>query len=40
MYDRMDQIGFIAQEVQASGALGEKMCKTKNLDGRQLMTLD
>ena len=27
------QIGFIAKDVQASGKLGEKMCKTKNLDG-------
>ena len=44
LFDRIeggkDQIGFIAQEVQASGPLGEKMCKTKNLDGRELMTLD
>ena len=43
MYDRIeggkDQIGFIAQEVQAT-PLGEKVCKTKNLDGRELMTLD
>ena len=43
MYDRIeggkDQIGFIAQEVQAT-PLGERVCKTKNLDGRELMTLD
>ena len=43
MYDRIeggkDQIGFIAQEVQAT-PLGEKVRKTKNLDGRELMTLD
>ena len=43
MYDRIeggkDQIGFIAQEVQAT-PLGERVCKTKNLDGRDLMTLD
>ena len=43
MYDRVeggkDQIGFIAQEVQAT-PLGERVCKTKNLDGRELMTLD
>ena len=43
MYDRIeggkDQIGFIAQEVQAT-PLGERVCKTKNLDGRPLMTLD
>ena len=43
MYDRIeggkDQIGFIAQEVQAT-PLGERVCKTKNLDGRALMTLD
>ena len=43
MYDRIeggkDQIGFIAQEVEAT-PLGERVCKTKNLDGRQLMTLD
>ena len=42
-YDRIeggkDQIGFIAQEVQAT-PLGERVCKTKNLDGRALMTLD
>ena len=30
---------FIAQEVQAT-PLGERVCKTKNLDGRALMTLD
>ena len=39
MYDRIeggkDQIGFIAQEVQAT-PLGERVCKTKNLDGREL----
>ena len=43
IYDRIeggkDQIGFIAQEVQAT-PLGERVCKTKNLDGRELMTLD
>ena len=43
MYDRIeggkDQIGFIAQEVQATPP-GERVCKTKNLDGRELMTLD
>ena len=43
IYDRIeggkDQIGFIAQEVQAT-PLGERVCKTKNLDGRPLMTLD
>ena len=43
MYDRIeggkDQIGFIAQEVQAT-PLGVRVCKTKNLDGRELMTLD
>ena len=43
MYDRIeggkDQIGFIAQEVQAT-PLGERVCKTKSLDGRELMTLD
>ena len=43
IYDRIeggkDQIGFIAQEVQAT-PLGERVCKTKNLDGRDLMTLD
>ena len=43
MYGRIeggkDQIGFIAQEVQAT-PLGERVCKTKNLDGRDLMTLD
>ena len=44
IYDRIDggkgQIGFVAQDVQASGKLGATMCKTKNLDGRELMTLD
>ena len=43
IYDRIeggkDQIGFIAQEAQAT-PLGERVCKTKNLDGRDLMTLD
>ena len=43
IYDRIeggkDQIGFIAQEVQAT-PLGERVCKTKTLDGRDLMTLD
>ena len=43
IYDRVeggkDQIGFIAQEVQAT-PLGDRVCKTKNLDGRELMTLD
>ena len=42
IYDRIDggqgQIGFVAQDVQASGKLGATM--TKNLDGRELMTLD
>ena len=44
IYDRIDGgkglIGFVAQDVQASGKLGATMCKTKNLDGRELMTLD
>ena len=44
LYDRIgagkDQIGFVAQDVQASGKLGATMCKTKNLDGRELMALD
>ena len=44
LYDRIDggkeQIGFVAQDVQASGKLGASMCKTKNLDGRELMALD
>eukprot|EP00439_Symbiodinium_sp_Y106_P017990 s3508_g2.t1 len=43
-YDRVEgptqQIGFIAQDVQAAGDLGEALCKTKNLDGRDLMALD
>ena len=43
IYDRIeggkDQIGFIAQEVQAT-PLGDRVCKTKSLDGRELMTLD
>ena len=44
LFDRIDggkeQIGFVAQDVQASGKLGETMCKTKNLGGRELMALD
>ena len=44
LFDRIDgrkeQIGFVAQDVQASGKLGATMCKTKNLDGRELMALD
>ena len=44
LFDRVDggkeQIGFVAQDVQASGKLGATMCKTKNLDGRELMALD
>ena len=44
LYDRIgagkDQIGFVAQDVQASGKLGATMCKTKNLDGREPMALD
>ena len=35
-----EQIGFVAQDVQASGKLGATMCKTKTLDGRELMALD
>ena len=35
-----EQSGFVAQDVQASGKLGATMCKTKNLDGRELMALD
>ena len=44
LFDRIDggkeQIGFVAQDVQASGKLGETMCKVKNLGGRELMALD
>ena len=44
LYDRIgggkEQIGFMAQDVQASGKLGATMCKTKNLDGRDLLALD
>ena len=44
LFDRIgggkEQIGFVAQDVQASGKLGATMCKTKNLDGRELMALD
>ena len=44
LFDRIDggkeQIGFVAQDVQASGKLGATMCKTKSLDGRELMALD
>eukprot|EP00439_Symbiodinium_sp_Y106_P044103 s7911_g5.t1 len=44
LYDRIDggkeQIGFVAQDVEASGKLGATMCKTKTLDGRELMALD
>ena len=35
-----EQIGFVAQDVQASGKLGATMCKTKNLGGRDIMALD
>ena len=39
LFDRIgagkDHIGFVAQDVQASGPLGATMCKTKNLDGRE-----
>ena len=42
MYDRIeggkDQIGFIAQEVQAT-PLGERVCKTKNLDDYQKLNV-
>ena len=44
LYNRIgggkEQIGFVAQDVQASGKLGATMCKTKHLDGRELMALD
>ena len=44
LFDRIeggkDQIGFIAQDVQASGTLGEMLCKTKSLSGKELMCLD
>ena len=44
IYDRVgggkEQIGFVAQDVQASGKLGATMCKTKNLDEKELMALD
>ena len=44
IYDRIgggkEQIGFVAQDVQASGKLGATMCKTKTLGGRELMALD
>ena len=44
LFDRIDggreQIGFVAQDVQASSKLGATMCKVKNLDGRELMALD
>ena len=44
LYDRIgggkEQIGFMAQDVQASGKLGATMCKSKNLDGRDLLALD
>ena len=42
--DRTDggrgQIGFVAQDVQASGKLGATMCKTKEFGRDELMALD
>ena len=44
LFDRIgagkDHIGFVAQDVQASGSLDATICKTKNLDGRELMAPD
>ena len=44
IYDRVgggkEQIGFVAQDVQASGKLGATICKTKNGDEKELMALD
>ena len=43
-YDPVDgpsnQVGFVAQQVEASGALGKRLCKLKRFDDRELMTLD
>ena len=43
-YDRIDgaadQVGFVAQEVDASGRLGKSFCKLRTFDDRELMTLD
>ena len=43
-YDRVDgpanQVGFVAQQVEASGALGKRLCKVKRFEDRELMTLD
>ena len=36
-YDRVDgpanQVGFVAQQVEASGALGKSLCKLKKFEG-------
>ena len=43
-YDRVDgpadQIGFVAQDVEAAGPLGKALCRTKTLEDRELITLD
>ena len=43
-YDRVDgpanQVGFVAQQVEASGTLGKSLCKLKKFEDRELMTLD
>ena len=43
-YDRLDgpanQVGFVAQQVEASGPLGKSLCKLKKFEDRELMTLD
>ena len=38
-YDRKDQLGFIAQDVQAAGKLGETLCKTMS-GPEELLALD
>ena len=43
-YDRIDgskdQLGFVAQDVEAAGPLGKALCRTKILGDRELMALD
>ena len=35
-----DQLGFVAQDVEAAGPLGKALCRTKILGDRELMALD
>ena len=35
-----NQVGFVAQQVEASGPLGKSLCMLKKFEDRELMTLD